>query len=200
MLAARDRPDIARARRTWRRRQLGLDPARLIFLDESGAKTNLTRLRGRAPRGERVHASSPQGHWHTTTMICSMRLDGSTACMSIAGATDTEVFRAYVRRVLCPTLRKGDVVIMDNLSPHKSEPTLSLIEQAGAEVLFLPAYSPDLNPIEKMWSKIKAYLRSAQARTQPTLIQAIASAWRASHLRTPSIGLLIVATVLFKTL
>jgi transposase len=109
-------------------------------------------------------------------MICSMRLDGSTACMSIAGATDTEVFRAYVRRVLCPTLRKGDVVIMDNLSPHKSEPTLSLIEQAGAEVLFLPAYSPDLNPIEKMWSKIKAYLRSAQARTQPALIQAIASA------------------------
>ena len=111
-----------------------------------------------------------------TTMICSMRLDGSTACMSIAGATDTEVFRAYVRRVLCPTLRKGDIIIMDNLSPHKSEPTLSLIEQAGAEVLFLPAYSPDLNPIEKMWSKIKACLRSAQARTQPALIQAIASA------------------------
>jgi transposase len=109
-------------------------------------------------------------------MICSMRLDGSTACMSIAGATDTEVFRAYVRRVLCPTLRKGDVVIMDNLSPHKSEPTLSLIEQAGAEVLFLPAYSPDLNPFEKLWSKIKAYLRSAQARTQPDLIQAIALA------------------------
>ena len=114
-----DRPDIARARRAWRRRQLGFDPARLIFLDESGAKTNLTRLRGRAPRGERVHASSPQGHWHTTTMISSIRLDGSTACMTIEGATDAEVFRAYVRRVLCPTLRKGDVVIMDNLSPHK---------------------------------------------------------------------------------
>jgi 6-phosphogluconate dehydrogenase (decarboxylating) len=121
-------------------------------------------------------ASSPQGHWHTTTMICSIRLDGSTACMTIEGATDAEVFRAYVRRVLCPTLRKGDVVIMDNLSPHKSELTLSLIEQAGAEVLFLPAYSPDLNPIEKMWSKIKACLRSAQARTQPALIQAIALA------------------------
>lgn len=121
-----------------------MDPARLIFLDESGAKTNLTRLRGRAPRGERVHASSPQGHWHTTTMISSIRLDGSTACMTIEGATDAEVFRAYVHRVLCPTLRKGDVVIMDNLSPHKSELTLSLITQAGAEVLFLPAYSPDL--------------------------------------------------------
>jgi transposase len=123
-----------------------------------------------------VHASSPHGHWHTTTMICSMRLDGSTACMTIEGATDTEVFRAYVRRVLCPTLRKGDVVIMDNLSPHKSEPTLSLIAQTGAEALFLPAYSPEFNPIEKMWSKIKASLRSAQARTQPALIKAIASA------------------------
>jgi len=113
-------------------------------------------------------------------MICSIRLDGSTACMTIEGATDAEVSRAYVRRVLCPTLRKGDVVIMDNLSPHKSELTpeltLSLIAQAGAEVLFLPAYSPDLNPIEKMWSKIKACLRSAQARTQPALIQAIALA------------------------
>jgi transposase len=109
-------------------------------------------------------------------MICSIRLDGSTACMTIEGATDAEVFRAYVRRVLCPTLRKGDLVIMDNLSPHKSEPTLSLIAQAGAAVLFLPAYSPEFNPIEKMWSKIKASLRSAEARTQPTLIEAIARA------------------------
>jgi transposase len=89
-------------------------------------------------------------------MICSMRLEGSTACMTIEGATDAEVFRAYVRRVLCPTRRKGDVVIMDNLCPHKSAPTLSLIAQAGAEVLFLPVYSPEFNPIEKMWSKIKA--------------------------------------------
>ena len=109
-------------------------------------------------------------------MISSMRLDGSTACMTIEGATDAEVFRAYVRHVLCPTLRKGDVVIMDNLSPHKSELTLCLIAQAGAEVLFLPAYSPEFNPIEKMWSKIKACLRSAQARTQPALIKALASA------------------------
>jgi transposase len=109
-------------------------------------------------------------------MISSMRLDGSTACMTIEGATDAEVFRAYVRHVLCPTLRKGDVVIMDNLSPHKSEPTLCLIAQAGAEVLFLPAYSPEFNPIEKMWNKIKACLRSAQARTQPALIKALALA------------------------
>jgi transposase len=109
-------------------------------------------------------------------MICSMRLDGSTACMTVDGATDTEVFRAYVRQVLGPTLRPGDVVIMDNLSPHKSTETLSLIQQLGATVLFLPAYSPDLNPIEKMWSKLKEILRSVEARSKPTLIEAIASA------------------------
>ena len=109
-------------------------------------------------------------------MIGAIRLDGATACMTIEGATDTEVFRVYVGHVLCPTLRAGDVVIMDNLSPHKSEPTLSLIAQAGAQILFLPAYSPDLNPIEQMWSKVKSHLRTAEARTQPALLQAIASA------------------------
>ena len=135
----------------------------MIFLDESGAKTNLTRLCGRAPKGERVHASAPYGHWHTTTMISSIRLDGSTACMAIEGATDTEVFQTYVREVLRPTLRAGDLVVMDNLAPHKSDPVLALIAAAGAEVLFLPAYSPDFNPIEKMWSKVKSCLRSAEA-------------------------------------
>ena len=109
-------------------------------------------------------------------MIGAIRLDGATACMTIEGATDTEVFRVYVGHVLCPTLRVGDVVIMDNLSPHKSEPTLSLIAQAGAQILFLPAYSPDLNPIEQMWSKVKSHLCTAEARTQPALLQAIASA------------------------
>ena len=109
-------------------------------------------------------------------MIGSIRLDGSTACMTIEGAADTEVFQAYIRWVLCPTLRPGDMVIMDNLSPHKSQPTLSLITELGAQVLFLPAYSPDLNPIEKMWSKIKNCLRNAEARTEATLIEAIAAA------------------------
>ena len=136
----------------------------------------MTRLRGRAPRGARVHASTPQGHWQTTTMIGSIRLDGSTACMTVNGATDTEVFRTYVRCVLRPTLRPGDIVIMDNLSAHKSELTLELIEQAGALALFLPPYSPDLNPIEKMWSKVKQYLRSAEARTEHDLVRTIGSA------------------------
>jgi len=123
------------------------DPAKLIFLDESGAKTNLTRRCGRALKGQRVHASTPHGHWQTTTMISSIRLDGTTACMALEGTTDTESFRAYVSQVLLPTLRPGDLVIMDNLSPHKSDPTLALITNASAQVLFLPAYSPDLNPI-----------------------------------------------------
>lgn len=106
-------------------------------------------------------------------MIGSLRLDDSTACMTVEGPADTEVFQAYVRGVLCPSLRPGDIVIMDNLSPHKNESTLALITQAGAQVLFLPAYSPDLNPIEKMWSKVKNFLRSAEARTEATLIAPI---------------------------
>lgn len=150
----------------------------MIFLDESCAKTNLTRLRGRAPRGPRVQAACPGGHWHTTTLIGALRLDGSTACMSIEGAADTPVFDAYVRQVLLPTLRAGDIVVMDNLSPHKNAPTLELLAQAGVAVKFLPAYSPDLNPIEKMWSKVKAALRSAEARTPAELLIAIGHALR----------------------
>jgi transposase len=153
-----------------------LDPAKLIFLDESGAKTNLTRRCGRALKGQRVHARTPHGHWQTTTMMSSLRLDGTTTCLALDGTTDTESFRAYVAAVLVPTLRPGDRVVMDNLSPHKSDPTLALITQAGAQVLFLPAYSPDLNPIEKMWSKVKALLRAAEARTPADLVTAIGQA------------------------
>jgi transposase len=109
-------------------------------------------------------------------MISSIRLNGSTACMALEGTTDTESFRAYVLAVLLPTLQPGDLVVMDNLSPHKSDPTLALIQNAGAQVLFLPAYSPDLNPIEKMWSKVKNLLRGAEARTPADLITAIGQA------------------------
>lgn len=111
-------------------------------------------------------------------MISSVRLDGTTACMTIEGATNAEVFQAYVREVLVPSLRPGDIVVMDNLGAHKNERTLALIEQAGAEVRFLPAYSPDLNPIEMMWRKVKALLRKAQARTHLDLLHSIASALR----------------------
>lgn len=138
----------------------------------------MTRLRGRCPRGERLVCHAPHGHWRTTTMISSVRLDGTTACMTIEGAANTEVFHAYVREVLVPVLLPGDIVVMDNLGAHKNERTLALIRQAGAQVRFLPAYSPDLNPIEMMWSKIKSLLRKAQARTHSDLLTAIAAALR----------------------
>lgn len=136
----------------------------------------MTRLRGRSPKGKRLVCHAPHGHWRTTTMISSVRLSGETACMTIEGATNTEVFHAYVREILVPSLKLGDIVILDNLGAHKNERTLALIEKAGAEVRFLPAYSPDLNPIELMWSKVKALLRKAQARNHPDLLAAIASA------------------------
>jgi len=138
----------------------------------------MTRLRGRALRGRRLLAKAPHGHWRTTTMISSVRLDGTTACMTIDGATDTAVFQAYVRAVLVPSLRPGDIVIMDNLAPHKNEQTLALIAAAGATARFLPAYSPDLNPIEMMWSKVKALLRKAEARSAEELQNAIGQALR----------------------
>ncbi len=139
----------------------------------------MTRLRGRSLRGERLVCHAPHGHWRTTTMISSVRLDGTSACMTIEGATNTEVFYAYVREVLVPSLRRGDIVILDNLGAHKNERTIALIKAAGAEVRFLPAYSPDLNPIEMMWSKVKALLRKAQARNHHDLLLAIASALNA---------------------
>jgi len=144
-----------------------------VFLDESGAKTNMTRLRGRALEGQRLHDSAPHGHWYTTTIIGAVRLDGSTACMAVDGATDKDIFREYVRHVLVPTLRVGDIVVLDNLSAHKDRKTQDLIEQAGAKLCFLPPYSPDLNPIEKMWSKVKTFLRAQKARTEEELFQAI---------------------------
>jgi len=136
----------------------------------------MTRLRGRAPRGQRLVMGCPHGRWTTTTMISSVRLDGTSACMTIAGATDTEVFRAYVRDILVPVLRPGDIVVLDNLRAHKSEATLALIAAAGAQTRFLPAYSPDLNPIEMMWSKVKTLLRAAGARSHSALLRALAQA------------------------
>jgi len=136
----------------------------------------MTRLRGRAPQGLRVYDCAPAGHWSTTTMIGSIRLDGATTCMTIEAATDRDIFAVYVERILLPALKPGDIVVMDNLSSHKEERILKLIEQAGCQARFLPAYSPDLNPIEKMWSKIKTFLRGAKARSSRALNNAIAKA------------------------
>ena len=152
---------------------------KLVFIDESGAKTNMTRLYGRAKQGQRATDNTPSGHWCTTTMISSMRLDGSTACMVVDGATNKEVFQAYVKHILLPTLKPGDIIVLDNLSAHKNKEIQKLIESVGAELWYLPPYSPDLNPIEKMWSKIKAILRTLKARTEQALIDAIAKALEA---------------------
>lgn len=174
--AEQDRPDVKAQRQAWREKTAAVDLRRLVFLDESGAKTNMTRLYGRSFGGCRVTDATPHGHWCTTTMLSSVRLDGSTAPMVIEGPTDADVFEAYVEQVLVRTLGSGDIVVMDNLSPHKTSAVAKAIETAGAEVWFLPPYSPDLNPIEKMWSKIKAFLRKVEARTYEALVAAIGAA------------------------
>jgi transposase len=153
--------------------QSQLDLHRLVFIDEAGAKTNMTRLYGRAEKGERVVDLAPHGHWCTTTMISSIRLNGTTACMAVDGSTTGDVFRAYTEHVLVPSLHPGDIVVLDNLSAHKDKVSREMIESVGAQVIFLPPYSPDLNPIEKMWSKVKQLLRGTKARTQESLLTAI---------------------------
>lgn len=136
----------------------------------------MTRTRGRAPRGQRVQGSAPHGHWKVTTMIGAIRLSGMAAAMTVDSSTDSDVFRTFVKQVLVPVLRRGDVVIMDNLSPHKATGVQDMIIAAGAKVCYLPPYSPDYNPIEGCWSKVKEFLRSAKARTQRKLERAIAQA------------------------
>ena len=148
----------------------------MVFVDESGAKTNMVRLRGRSKGGFRCYGFAPYGHWQTTTMLSSIRLDGTTTCLAIEGSTSSEVFREYVRQILVPSLKPGDMVIVDNLSAHKDSKSKEAIEAAGAQIVFLPAYSPDFNPIEKMWSKVKEKLRAFEARTYDSLITAIAQA------------------------
>jgi transposase len=169
---------VKQARQQWVAESKTWDCAGLVFLDESGATTNLTRRYGRAERGQRVCDATPQGHWCVRTMISAIRVDGTTACMSIDSPTDADVFTAYVRAVLAPTLRPGEIVILDNLGAHKHAAAVALLVAAGATVRYLPPYSPDLNPIEKMWSKIKEFLRRAQARTSSALHRAISAAFR----------------------
>lgn len=147
-----------------------------MFVDETGAKTNMTRRYGRAPAGTRVHDHAPAGNWNTTTLIAAVGINGPLAPLLLQGATDGEVFAAWTEQFLVPTLAEGDIVVMDNLSSHKGKDVRALIEGAGARLLYLPPYSPDLNPIEKMWSKIKTLLRGAKARTRETLEQAVATA------------------------
>jgi len=156
---------VLRRRRAWFDSQPDLDPDRLIFIDETGASTKMARLRGRARRGERCRAAIPHGHWKTTTFTAGLRLNGLMAPMVLDGPMNGAAFLAYTEQVLVPKLRQGDIVIMDNLPAHKITGVRAAIEKAGAELMFLPPYSPDMNPIEMAFSKLKALLRKAAART-----------------------------------
>ena len=149
---------------------------RLLFVDESGAKTNMTRLYGRGPRGARVYDHVPHGRWETTTMMAAVGRNGPQAPWVLEGPLDGDAFSIWVERVLVPTLEPTDIVVMDNLSVHRNAVACAAIEATGAELWPLPAYSPDLNPIEKMWSKVKAYLRKVKARDPQSLYQAIGRA------------------------
>ena len=166
---------MAAARARWRDEQGLLDPARLVFIDETWAKTNMAPVRGRCRRGERLLGTVPFGRWTTTTFVAGLRHDGVTAPFVIEGAINGPSFQAYVTQCLAPTLGPGDIVVMDNLGSHKSPKVRAAIEARGATLRYLPAYSPDLNPIEMMFAKLKALLRRAEERTVPALWDRIGS-------------------------
>jgi transposase len=164
-----DRPDVAQARALWRKRQRRLDARRLVFIDETWAKDNMTRLYGRCPRGRRLLDKVPLARWRTTTFLAGLRLEGLTAPMVLDGPIDGDWFLAYVEQVLAPTLKRGDIVVVDNLGSHKNPKVRQAIKAANARLLFLPKYSPDLNPIEMAFAKLKARLRKAAERSTDAL-------------------------------
>jgi transposase len=172
--AEQSREDVAEARAAWTADAPALAAEDLVFVDECGIATNMARLYGRAARGRRARGAVPHGRWERLTVLGGLTLGGLTACMSLEGAADTEAMVAFVRQVLVPTLRPGQVVVLDNLSVHRDARVRQLIERAGCRLLFLPPYSPDLNPIEPAWSKLKALLRSVGARTTTALHDALA--------------------------
>ena len=163
------RADVVRARQRWRRLQPVLARRRLIFLDETGAATNMVRRYGRAPRGQRVTGQAPYGHWKTTTFVAGLTSEGFIAPLVIDGPMNRAVFTAYVQQMLAPALRPGDILVLDNLSSHKGTEARQAVEAAGARLLFLPPYSPDLNPIEMAFAKLKNALRAAAERSRDTL-------------------------------
>ena len=177
--AEQSRPDVAKQRKEWPQRLAGVSSDRLVFVDESGANTQMTRRRGRGPVGQRLVCAVPQGHYQTTTLIAAVRTKGPQAPWLFDGAMDGPTFQAWVRQGLAPTLRPGDVVILDNLATHKVPGVPEAIEAAGARLEYLPPYSPDLNPIESMWSKVKESMRSHNPRTGRQLLKAAASAFAA---------------------
>lgn len=164
---------MARRRERWKRHQHRLDPRRLVFIDETWAKTNMTRTRGWSRRGERLLAKAPFGRWRTLTFLAALRHDRIDAPMLFDGPINGLKFRTYVEEVLVPTLAPGDIVIIDNLGSHKGHAIRAAIRKAGAKLFILPPYSPDLNPIEMVFAKLKTLLRKAAARTEPGVLNAL---------------------------
>jgi len=160
---------VAAARERWREDQIALEPAHLVFIDETGTSTNMARTRGRSKRGGRLVGRVPHGHWKITTFVAGLRCNGLSAPFVIDRPMNSAIFLAYVTRCLVPTLGPGDIVVMDNLKPHKTKGVREAIEAAGATLLYLPPYSPDLNPIELAFAKLKALLRKAAERTAESL-------------------------------
>ena len=179
--AEQDRPDVVQRRHNFAIARRFAEPDRFVFLDESGAQTDMTRLYGRAPIGERCVDRVPHGHWKTMTMLSAIRFNGviQDATVVFDGPMNSATFLAYTRQCLAPSLRCGDIVVMDNLSSHKAVGVRQAIEAVGADLWYLPPYSPDLNPIEKFWSKVKAWLRRIGAKTFDTLTVAIGDALKA---------------------
>jgi transposase len=167
---------VAEARTRWQHEQPRLDPTKLVFVDESGASTKMARLYGRSKRGRRVVGRVPWGHWKTVTFVAGMRLDGFTAPFAIDCAMNGAIFVEYLRQCLAPSLKPGDIVIIDNLPAHKRDEVRAILEAAGASLRYLPPYSPDLNPIEQSFAKLKAHLRKANERTIPALYDRIGEA------------------------
>ena len=172
--ADQDSPEVQEQRREFCEELAGIDPQRLVFVNECGANTAMTRTYGRAPAGQRVYSDAP-GPWDSITLTCGLRLDGAMAALAFPGATNTVKFEDYVAEVLVPELRPGDVVIWDNVKPHQSDEAIEAVEAAGARVVPLPPYSPDLTPIEEMFSKVKNVVRSFAARTTGAVYEAFAS-------------------------
>lgn len=163
--AEQDRPDVARKRHRWKAHQGKIDPSRLVFIDETWIKTNMAPLRGWAPRGQRLCAKVPHGHWQTLTFIAGLRHDRVDAPCVIDGPINGMLFTAYVEQFLAPTLAPGDIVVLDNLGSHKGKAARAAVRARGAHLIFLPPYSPDLNPIEQLFAKVKHWMRNAQERS-----------------------------------
>jgi transposase len=174
--AEQERPDVQHKRATFRGRAATINPNRFVFLDETGVNTSLDRLYGRAPRGQRLVDKVPLAHWQMTTLVAGLRGDGVVAPFALTGAMDGLTFESYVEQILVPSLRPGDIVVLDRLQAHRGRAVGRAIRQSGAGVWYLPPYSPDYNPIENIWSKVKAILRQTAARTQEALWEGLRQA------------------------